>query len=93
MLKTENAKYHKVRQGQSVKAIARYYSCAERLIVRENSLRGEPFEGQILKIPAARGDLYTALDGEGRTLLCGSKEKYEEKNGTSLLYPGMEILL
>ena len=93
MLKTKNAKYHKVRRGQTLKAIARYYSCAERLIVRENALKKEPFEGQILKIPAVRGDLYTALDGEGQTLLCGSKEKYEEKNGTSLLYPGMEVLL
>lgn len=93
MLKIRKVKYHKVRLGQTVKSIARHYSCAERLLVKENGLKGQPFEGQILKIPSVRGHLYTVKDGDKKELLSGSEESYERKNGTDVLYPGMEVLL
>ncbi len=93
MLQAKIPKFYKVKCGQTVAEIARAFSTTTALLICENQLVEEAYDGQILKIPCSRGNLYTAQAGEGKTLLCGSEENFERKNGTSILYPGMKVLL
>ncbi len=84
---------YRVKRGQTVSSIARTYSLPPALLAAANDLKEEVEAGDILLIPATEGDLYTVRGGESRALLCGSAEKFEEKNGTSLLYIGQTVLL
>ena len=92
MLKLKEKQLHRVRKGQTVESIASAYRLPPRAIVLENSLTGEVYEGQILRLPKRQGNLYTAKAGESKALLCGSRENYEKKNGKEL-YPGLKIWL
>ena len=91
MLKTQSRRYYKVQRGQTLQEIARHFSVAERLLVKENGLTAPPIEGQILQIPKEKGNAYTVREGDSKTLLCGSEEGYARKNGTQVFYIGMEI--
>lgn len=93
MLKTEQKEYYQVKQGQTLKEIARYFCVSEFLLVKENGLLKEPCAGEILKIPQERGNAYFAQEWEEKKLLCGSEENYEKRNGTTCLYPLMRIIL
>ncbi len=76
---------------QTLEQIASVYKIPVRVLVKENQLSSEPHEGQILYLPPANGNLYTAQAGDNEELLCGSKENYEQKNGTKILYPEMKV--
>ena len=93
MLKTERVKYYKVREGQTVKRIAEYFSVSPYLLAKCNHLEEEPPVGSILEIPTESGHYYTVQEGDSKVLLCGSAEKYSEKNGTDVFYIGMRIVL
>ena len=93
MLKLEKRKFYKVKKGQTVREIARAFGVAERVLIKENDLLGEVWEGQILKLPNCCGNAYTAREGDSKALLCGSEERYREKNGTDALYLGMRVIL
>ena len=93
MLNVVKRKFHIVRQGQKVADIARYYSVSSYLLVQENGLKEEPFDGQVLKIPDKTGNAYTVCEGDTKALLCGSEEGYREKNGTDIFYIGMRVIL
>ena len=93
MLQTSIPKFYKVKCGQTLKEIACAFSTTPALLIYENQLTQEVYDGQILKIPYVRGNLYTAQAGEGKRLLCGSEENFQNKNGTSILYPGMKVIL
>jgi hypothetical protein len=93
MLRLRICQFYRVKHGQTLKEIAKAFCVAESLLAQENRLTGEPFAGQILSIPAQRGNAYTAKEGESKALLCGSDEGYKEKNGTDILYPGMRVIL
>ena len=92
-LRIEKVEYHRVEKGQTLKEIATAFSVSERAIVAENGLTCAPKFGQIIKIPDKKGNAYTVKIGEDKTLLCGSEESYEKKNGTKILYPGMRVIL
>lgn len=92
-LKVEKVEYYRVESGQTLKEIATAFSVSERAIVVENGLTCPPKCGQIIKIPDKKGNAYTVKIGEDKTLLCGSDESYEKKNGTKILYPGMRVIL
>ena len=91
MLKVKRKKFHKVKSGQTVAQISEFYKIPARLLVKENGLSAEPFEGQILYLPPTQGNYYTAQAGDSKDLLCGSKENYQRKNGTDILYPEMKV--
>ena len=93
MLGVENKKFHIVREGQTLKEIAAYYSVSEYLLARLNGLHEPPFLGQILCVPSERGNAYIVREGDTKTLLCGSIESYEKKNGTDIFYIGMRVIL
>ncbi|MBR2330206.1 MAG: LysM peptidoglycan-binding domain-containing protein [Clostridia bacterium] len=93
MLTIKIARYYKVKKGQKVKDVAEAFCVAERAIIRENDLTEEPYEGQVLRIPTTRGNVFTACEGQSKALLCGSDKRYAEKNGTDILYPGMRVIL
>jgi LysM repeat protein len=93
MLSVENKKFHIVCEGQTLQEIAVYYSVSEYLLVRLNGLSKPPFAGQILRIPSERGNAYIVREGDTKTLLCGSIEGYEKKNGTDIFYIGMRVIL
>jgi hypothetical protein len=93
MLRLQIKRFHQVRQGQTVRSIAAAFGVSENLLIQENALKEEVCEGQVLQIPKACGNVYTAQPGESLTLLCGSKERYIEQNGTDVLYPGMRVIL
>ena len=63
------------------------------LLAKVNALYEEVVEGQILDIPNERGNAYTVREGDTKTLLCGSEEGYERKNGTGVFYIGMRVVL
>ncbi|MBQ8375357.1 MAG: LysM peptidoglycan-binding domain-containing protein [Clostridia bacterium] len=89
MLKKINRQFYKVKAGQTLKAVAEYFSVSPYLLARENGLTAELFEGQILQIPKETGNAYTVQAGDSEELLCGKKENYLKKNGAQVFYPGM----
>ncbi|MBR2442501.1 MAG: LysM peptidoglycan-binding domain-containing protein [Clostridia bacterium] len=91
MLKTQPQRYYKVKTGQTLLAIAQYFSVSEYLLAKENGLTQAPFAGQILRIPSERGNAYTVREGDTKALLCGSEENYVRKNGTDIFYIGMRV--
>ena len=93
MLKLEIPQFYKVQAGQSVREIALAFSVSEYLLIKENRLVKEVEKGQILVIPKTRGNSYTVKAGDTKTLLCGSEENYQKRNGTSVFYPGMRVIL
>lgn len=93
MLKTEQVKYYRVKEGQKLQDIAEYFSVSPFLLARENDLAEEPSRGRILSIPTARGNFYTVQEGDTKALLCGSEESFACKNGTDVFYIGMRIIL
>lgn len=93
MLKTERVKYYKVKEGQTLKEIAAYFSVSPYLLAKCNGLVQQPHEGRILQIPAERGNCYVVQEGDTKALLCGSEEGYERKNGTDIFYIGMRVIV
>ena len=93
MLKTEQVKYYRVKEGQGVREIAEYFSVSPYLLARCNGLCEEPSAGVILEIPTQRGNFYTVQAGDTKILLCGSEENYEKRNGTDIFYIGMRVIL
>ena len=93
MLKTRRAQFYKVKEGQSIKDIAQYFSVSPYLLAKENGLCEEPSAGCVLKIPALQGNYYTVQEGDSKALLCGSEEAYKKKNGTDVFYIGMRVVL
>jgi LysM repeat protein len=93
MLKLEIPQYYTVREGQRIKDIANAFCVSERLLIQENHLEKEVQKGQVLHIPQERGNLYTVREGDTKSLLCGSEEEYERRNGTTIFYLGMKVLL
>lgn len=93
MLKLERPKYYQLTEETDLKAVAAAYYLTESALIEENGLNSPPEAGQILKLPTPKGNLYTVGEGEGKTLLCGSKERYESLNGTLPPYPGKKVFL
>ena len=93
MLKTVQSKYYKVKEGQTLRQIAEYFSVSERVLAKTNGLKSSPYAGQILRIPEEKGNAYTVRAGDTKALLCGSEERYERLNGTQVFYIGMRILI
>ncbi len=85
--------YYRVKRGQTIASVAKTYALPPRLLAAENSLDGELFEGQVLRIPPPCGNLYVVRGGESKTLLCGSPENFEKKNGTACFYIGQTVVL
>ena len=85
--------YYRVKKGQTLQEIANAFHLPPRVLAYKNGLFEEPRAGQILYIPPACGNLYTVRGGESKALLCGSKENFEKKNCTKLLYPAQVVLL
>lgn len=93
MMNVPNLEYYKVKEGQTLSAIARHFSCPERLIVKENGLTKEVRAGQILRLPKERRHLYTAQEGDGKKLISGEESRYDTANGASSPYPGQQVYL
>ena len=91
MLKIKRTKFYKVKAGQSLEEIAAAFSVSPWLLAKENGLETQPFAGQILRIPSEIGNVYTVQEGDTKALLCGSEEKYAQKNGTDVFYIGMRV--
>ncbi len=72
-------------------SIATFFCVAPWLLVRENGLKCEPHAGQILRIPSMQGNAYTVREGDTKALLCGSEQRFEALNGTSVFYVGMSV--
>lgn len=93
MLKTIVPKFYKVQKGQTLRDVAEAFSVPQTRIVAENALKGEICEGQILRLPQERRNLYVVRAGDTKKLLCGSEENYRKANCTDVFYPGMKIWL
>ncbi len=93
MLKLCKPKYYIVKEGQTLAEIAEAFCLPVTLLIFQNGLKEEPRAGEVLRIPSENGNLYVAKAGEGKTLLSGSEENYEKRNGTSVLYPGLKVFL
>ena len=84
---------YRVKRGQTLSQIGAAFGTPPRLLAAENGLGEEVCEGQVLLIPRETGNLYLVRGGESKTLLCGSPERFERRNGTRLLYIGQTVLL
>ncbi|MBE7068051.1 MAG: LysM peptidoglycan-binding domain-containing protein [Clostridiales bacterium] len=93
MLTIKKTKYYKVKNGQSLSDVARAFCVSARVLAKANGLSEELQKGQILRIPESAGNAYTATATDTPALLCGSGEKFIEKNGGAYLYPGMRVIL
>jgi len=93
MLKLVWKNFYQVKNGQRLKDIAAAFCVSEYLLAKENGLTNEPLCGQILKIPAERGNAYYVREGDTKRLLCGSDENFYRKNGTHIFYIGMRVIL
>jgi LysM repeat protein len=93
MLKMQIPKYYQVKKGQTIERIAERFSLPPSLLVKENGLKQQVYAGQILRIPTQRGNAFTAHEQATKALCCGDDKRYEEKNGTDILYPGMRVIL
>ena len=93
MIKSERTKVYRVKRGQTLAEIADNFCVSPFLLAKINALYGEVEEGQILQIPNERGNRYVVRVGDTKTLLCGSESVYEKKNGTSVFYIGMRVIL
>ena len=85
--------YYVVKGGQTAAEIAEYFQIPVTLLVKENGLKTEPSEGQIVKIPQMRGHLYEVRAEDDKKLLCGSIENYQKRNGAQILHAGMKVFL
>lgn len=85
--------YYRVKRGQTISSIAKMYGLPPRLLAAHNRLEREAEAGQVLEIPKREGNLYVVRGGESKTLLCGSPERFEEKNGTACFYIGQTVVL
>ena len=93
MLKTRNVDFYKVQSGQTLKEVAEYFSVSEFLLAKTNGLTKPIATGMVLKIPKERGNAYVVAEGDTKSLLCGSEEAFERKNGTGVFYLGMRVIL
>ena len=91
-LRTVFRKFHIVRAGQTLSAIASYYSVSPYLLAKCNALQEEPVCGSVLEIPSVIGNAYYAQIGDTRSLLCGSEREYARKNG-EYFYPAMLVII
>lgn len=93
MLTLKRPQFYKVKAGQTLQEIADNFHLPATLIIQENALTQPPQAGEILYLPNAKGNLYTAQAGDSKRLLCGSDENYKIRNGTDILYPTMRVFL
>lgn len=93
MLKTDRLTRYRVKKGDSLNSIAEEFFLPPSLIARVNGMEGEPRGGEVIVLPPADHNLYTVRAGDTREKLCGSKEKYEDMNGTSAFFIGMRIFI
>lgn len=87
----KETRLYRVKKGQTLERIGEAFSLPPRAIAQKNGLLKEVEEGMVLILP--EGNLYQTKGGESQSLLCGSKEKFFEKNGTAFLYPAQIVLL
>ena len=85
--------FYRVKGGQTLAIIAQAFRVPLPLLCKENALCGEIWAGQVLSVPAPRGNAYCVRGGERKALLCGSEEQFERINGTSALYIGQTVYL
>lgn len=93
MLKTERLTRYRVKKGDRLNTIAEEFFLPPALIVKINSLESDPEVGEVIILPPADHNLYTVRGGDTKEKLCGSKEKYEDLNGTSAFFVGMKVFI
>ena len=92
-LSLSKPQFYRVKRGQTLEDIANAFGMPSALLASRNALASAPEAGQVLFIPKERGNLYTVRGGESKTLLCGSPERFQERNGTARLYIGQTVYL
>lgn len=86
-------KFYRVKKGQTLSHIAAVFCLPPALLAQENGLKEDVCEGEVLRLPPPRGNLYRVQGGESKSLLCGSPRAFEEENGTATFYPGQTVCL
>ena len=92
-LSLKRPQFYRVKRGQTLEEIARAFGLPPSLLIAQNNLTSAPEAGQVLLLPQEHGNLYTVRGGESKTLLCGSPERFQERNGTARLYIGQTVYL
>ena len=92
MLHFIEKRIYKVKQGQTLRSLSSEISSTPYILIAENDLTEELYEGQLLYLPPP-ASLYTVQAGDGKRLLCGSEEGYKKKNKTDVFYPGQCVVL
>jgi hypothetical protein len=93
VLTVEIPQFYKVKRGQTVEKIAEAFALPACAIIGCNRLHEEVREGQILRIPDLKGNLYTVRAGDTKRLLFGNEADFEKRNMSTLFYTGMKVLI
>lgn len=86
-------RFYRVKKGQTIETVARALQIPPRVLAVANGLKGELSAGQVIELPPKERNLYTVRGGESASLLCGSAQAFQARNGTALLYPMQQIFL
>ncbi len=83
---------YRLKRGQTISEAAETFGVTPRALALACPSGGDA-AGCVLLVPPPAGDLYRVRGGESKTLLCGSPEAFEKKNGTRHLYIGQTVYL
>lgn len=88
---------HKVIKGETLAIISKKYNVPINIIIKDNKLDGEIYEGQRLLISSVSGEVYTVKPTD--TLIDIAKKFNTEKdkilkdNNINMIYPFMSIII
>ena len=91
-LKVLLKEFYVVKEGDTLQSICSAANVSPTALMKKNNLSWNTplFSGMLLFLPP-NGNLYTVQPGDTVELLCGSKERFEELNGTADIYPGKKV--
>jgi LysM repeat protein len=86
---------HKVEKGETLSYISQKYGIPVGVIMRDNGISGDLYEGQRLVIAARKGIIYTVKPEDTAESIAAKfkvdTDKLLKENNTEIIYPYMNI--
>lgn len=88
---------HRVEKGETLSYISKKYGVPTGVILHDNQISGEIFEGLRLVIAPPKGKIYTVKPEDTIDSICKkfstNKEKLLKENNAEIIYPFMNIVI
>lgn len=89
--------FYRVNSGDSVLALAAKFSVPPALLIKDNNLKGEIQEGDVLFICGARGNVYPVQPFDTLSSVAARfnvpEEQLTELNGVDYIFYGLNLLI